>query len=296
MNWFSIATVAYLLNAGAALVDKVLLRRLVPHPAVYAFFVSVLGGVVVLAAPFVLQAAAANIILASLGSGVLFTAALFLFYTALRKGETLRVVPLVGSATPVFVLALAWMMLGETLTAAQLVGLALVVLGTFFLAREGSGGRMTARLVMEGSVAALLFAASHVAAKFVYLHHPFLSGLVWRGIGGILGALLLLAFSSNRRNIREALSHPVLSTGALFFVGQALAAVSFFLVNYAFSLGPVTLVNALTGIQYAFLFAAVYTLSRFFPQVLHESHTPRTVAAKVVGILLVSGGIAALFI
>lgn len=296
MNWIPIAILAYLANAGAALTDKFLLKRLIPHPAVYAFFVSLMGGIMVLAAPFVLEDAPTAVMAASFLSGITFTGALFLFYTALKKNEASRVVPLVGSMTPLFVLIFARLFLGETLAASQLAGFALVVAGTAVLAEEGTKGRLAAAAVWFGVGAALLFAVSNVAVKFVYLSHPFASGLVWRGLGGVAAALLLFLIPINHRRIIREIKDPAVETGKVFFLGQGFAAVGFLLVNYAFSLGPVSLVNALSGVQYAFLFLATLFFSRFAPKVAKESLAPREVIVKGAGIVCVGAGLAVMFL
>ncbi|MDP3974844.1 MAG: EamA family transporter [Candidatus Jorgensenbacteria bacterium] len=297
MNWIPVALIAYLANAGAAVTDKFLLRRLIPHPAVYAFFVSLMGGAVIVAAPFVLEDAPATVLVASFFSALAFTGALFFYYTALKHNEASRVVPLVGSMTPVVVLILASIFLGETLGVIQLVGFALVVIGTAVLAEEGNVHRRLApKAVALGVLAASLFAASHVAVKYVYLVHPFASGLVWRGLGGVAAALILFLIPLNRRRIVAEIRNPEVETGAVFFLGQGFAVTGFLLLNYAFSLGPVSLVNALSGVQYVFLFLAMLILSRFAPRVVKEPQTKREVAVKGIGIVVIGAGLAALFL
>lgn len=297
MHWILVATAAYIANAGAALTDKFLLKRLIPHPAVYAFFVSLMGAAVIVAAPFVLEDAPSSVMAASLFSGLAFTGALFFYYTALKHEEASRIVPLVGSMAPVAVLILARIFLGETLGIAQLVGFALVVIGTGILAEEGDAkNRLGSRVIMLGLLAAFLFAASHVAVKYVYLIHPFGSGLVWRGFGGVAAALLLFLIPVNRRRIIAEIKNPEVETGAVFFLGQGFAATGFLLFNYALSLGPVSLVNALSGVQYAFLFLATIILSRVAPNIAKEPHTHHELKLKGAGIAVVAVGLAVIFL
>lgn len=297
MNWFLVAIAAYVANAGAALTDKFLLRRLIPHPAVYAFFVSVMGGAVIVVAPFVLEDASPAVLIASAVSGFAFTAALFFYYTALKRSEASRIVPLVGSMVPVAVFVLARFFLGETLGTAQLAGFALVVLGTAVLAEEGNvKHRLAAHAIVLGLLAAALFGVSHVAAKYLYTIHPFASGLVWRGIASIAAAFFLFLIPVNRRRIVAEVSDKEVKTEGVFLLGQGFAGAGFLLFNYALSLGSATLVNALSGVQYAFLFLATIALSRLAPKVAKEPLGRRELAMKSVGIALVAAGLAALFI
>ncbi|MBI2278623.1 MAG: EamA family transporter [Candidatus Brennerbacteria bacterium] len=297
MHWVPVAIVAYIANAGAALTDKFLLRKLIPHPAVYAFFVSLIGGITVLAAPFVLEDASSVAVAASAVSGFSFTAALFFYYTALKENEASRVVPLVGSLTPAFVLMLASIFLNETLGVPQLIGFALVMLGTAVLAEEGNPRRrLRSKAVMFAALAALLFAISSVAAKYLYTAHPFGSGLVWRGFAGVAAALVLFFIPGNRRRIFAEIRNPEVETGGVFFLAQGFAVTGFFLINYALSLGPASLVNALSGVQYGVLFLATILLSRIVPSVVRESHARRELVLKGIGTALVAIGLAAIFL
>jgi drug/metabolite transporter (DMT)-like permease len=297
MHWILVATAAYLANTGAVLTDKFLLRRLIPHPAVYAFFVSLMGGAVVLIAPFVLEDASSAVLLVSVVSAFTFTAGLFFYYTALKRSEASRIVPFVGSMAPIAVLVFARLFLGETLGVAQLVGFALVVVGIAVLAEEGNAKhRLGGRAVALGLLAAVLFAASHVAAKYLYTIHPFASGLMWRGIASIAAALLLFLIPANRRRIIAELTDNEVKTEGVFLLGQGFAGAGFLLFNYALSLGPVTLVNALSGVQYAFLFLATIALSHLAPKVVKEPLAPRELRLKGIGIAVVAIGLAVIFL
>lgn len=296
MTWVPISLLAYALNALASLIDKVLLRRLIAHPAAYAFYVSALGLLIFVAAPFGFRLPSLPVLAASLSAGVLFVFALLAFFTALKRGEASRVVTLVGGLSPLAVVVVAWQFLGEILTLSQLVAFAIILLGGYLVAREGGRGRLTARVAWVGVLAALLFALSHVLMRYVYLNHPFLSGLLWRGAGSFVGAVVLLALPWNRRHILAALRHPEAKASALFLFGQVLAAAGFVLMNYAFSLGPVALVNALAGAQYVFLFLLVYLFGRRSPALVGEVLTKRVVREKVVSVILMAMGVFLLFV
>lgn len=297
MHWSIVAIAAYLSNAGVGIVDKFLLKRLIPHPAVLAFFVSLMGGAVIVAAPFVLEDPSARVIATSAVSGFAFAGALFFYYSALKWNEASRVIPLVGSLTPVSVFIFASLFLGETLGVFQLLGFALVVIGTAILAEEGNArAHLTMKVIALGLLAAALFGISHVAAKYLYTIHPFGSGIVWRGVASIVAAFLLFLVPANRRRIVAELSDKEVKTEGIFLLGQAFAGAGFLLFNYALSLGPVTLVNALSGVQYAFLFLATIVLSHIAPKVMKEPLSRRELILKSVGIAVVALGLAVIFV
>ena len=82
--------------------------------------------------------------------------------------------------------------------------------------------------------------------------------------------------------------------GSLVLVSQVGGALGFVLVTYAVSLASVTLVAAMQGIQYAFLFLMVAFMTWKFPKVLRERMNKAIVLQKIAAILIISAGLAVL--
>lgn len=300
MNWLYIGFIAYFLNAISFVVSKIMLTDLVPDPWVYTFLVNVLGVLVIVLLPFGFHVPGMPVIAASLASGVTYVVALLILYKLLSQEETSQVVPLSGGITPIFVFLLAFFFLSELLKINQIIGFILIVVGGFVVAHEESWREKAKHMGMKlfwGSVlSALFFAGSQVLMKFVFNNDTFIDGLIWRGFGAVVGSLVLLVPAKPRREIFRSFRRSSVKTGFIFIAGQAAALLSFVLVNYAFSLGPVSLVNALSGIQYAFLFAFIVFLSKKFPRILKEPLKPGIVRQKVWSIVLITAGVALLFV
>ncbi|MCL5224270.1 MAG: EamA family transporter [Patescibacteria group bacterium] len=300
MSWLYIGLVAYLLSAVSFIVSKVMLTDLIPDPWVYTFWTNVLGVLVVVLLPFGFFIPPLSVILASFGSGITYVLALIVFNKLLFREEASQVVPLAGGLTPLFVLLLASSFLSEFLSVAELIGFALVVVGGFVVAHEESLRErirhMGAKLFWGSVVAAFFFGVSQVLMKFVFNNGPFLNGFIWRGFGAILGALLLLIPFKPRKAIFGSFKASNVNAGFIFISGQLAALGSFVLVNYAFSLGPVSLVNALSGVQYAFLFGFIVFLSKRYPKLLKEPLRAGIVRQKIIGIVLIMAGMFALFV
>ncbi len=300
MNWLYIGLVAYFLNAISFVVSKVLLTELIPDAWTYTFYVNIVGVLAVLLIPFGFFIPSPAVIAASFASGITYVFALLLFYKLLRREEASQIVPLTGGMTPIFVLILASFFLGELLTLNQIIGFVLVVLGGFIVAHDQPWQKRTWRMEVKifwgAALAAVLFGASQVLMKFVFDNGPFLNGFIWRGFGAVVGAALLLLPARPRQRIIGSLHHPSIKTDSIFVVGQIAALASFVLVNYAFSLGPVSLVNALSGVQYAFLFGFIVFLSKRHPAILEEPLQPAVVRQKIWSIVLITAGVFALFI
>ena len=83
----------------------------------------------------------------------------------------------------------------------------------------------------------------------------------------------------------------------LFFISnKTLSAVAFVMLNYSIMLGPVAIINALQGVQYASVFVLVLILSNFYPKIVKESFSAKIMFRKLLGIILVSVGVMVLFI
>lgn len=299
MLWLTTSIFAYFLNAIAALIDKFLLNKAIPYPAVYAFYVSILGLAAFIFAPFGFQFPPLIILSASLVAGAIFVFGLWIFYYLLKRGEASRVVPLTGGFTPLFILALAWLLVGERLSVHQLFAFLFILAGSWLIIWERSKNKEKKPFPWPtfflSLAVAFLFGLSLVLGKFVYNHFSFTSGLIWRGVGGFLGGIIIFLIPQNRKQITKEIKNPKGKSSFILLFGQSCAAISFVLINYAFSLGSVTLVNALTGTQYVFLFLMTIILSKKFPQILKEEITSSVILQKVLSLILIGLGFAFLF-
>lgn len=297
MSWILISIVAYFCNAISALTDKFLLNTYISHPSVYAFYVSLFSIFALIFTPFGFSFPGFLVLGISLVAGILFTSALLLFFSALQKGEASRVVPLIGGISPIFVFILAWLILSEILSAIQIVSFLLILFGGFLIAQQGiKKTRLTKKVIFLSLGAAFLFALSHVLTKWVYVNHLFISGLVWRSIGSFVGSGLLLLVPTFKNAIFSSFKQPRTKMGIIFIGGQLFAAASFVLINYAFSQGSITLVNALAGTQYLFLFFLIWPLSYKFPNLFQETITRKVMRAKLFSLAFISLGIFLLFV
>ncbi len=298
MSWLFLTIIGYFLNALSILSDKLLLKRAVPRPAVYTFYATILGSVVLLALPFVPGVPPLPLMLVALAAGGSFTAALFVFYVLLQLRDASEAAPLVGSLTPVFILFFAWIVLDETLMSSQFVAFLVILLGSIILIHDEHRAKKLpdATTLLIGGASALLFAFSHVLSKFVYLHYGFVGGLVWRSVGTTLAALVLLLPRKNRLAVHDDFRHPKVTSGAIFFLGKISGAAGFIVLNYAFTIGSISIVNALGGIQHIFLLAIVLLLAHRAPKILQEHVLGRSLGRKLVGIICISLGVALLFV
>lgn len=294
--WLVIAVTGYFLNSLALLVDRALLSKAIPNPVSYTFFITSLSMVSLVLIPFGVFFIPSQLLLLSFLSGAFFTGALFTMFSALKAGEASEIAPFIGGIQPIFVFAFSAWLLQESLTQSQLIGFLIIISGGLLIASHKPGyGRRTFLIALASTI---LYAASFVTLKVVFESNvfpnpdnAFVNGFFWSRLGAFLTAALFLLKKSNLDAIKAQMHDKNQTAGTAFIGGQIAGALSFILVNYAYSLHSVTLVNSLQGVQYAFLFILVFPLSRAYPKLWPETWKRKILIIKLFSIILISVGL-----
>ncbi len=299
MNWLLIAITAHFIFALVFVIDKYLFSHTYLKPAAYAFYVGLLGGLAILLFPFGFSLLPLKQILISFFAGTFFVFAIFYFYKSVQLGEVSRITPIIGGLVPLFTLLFTYSFLGERLVFNQLIAFSLLVLGGIVMVWPRKQVCLVSGIIKSPLIkrlplavlATLFFAGSYVLTKFIYLEQNFINGFIWIRLGGILGAGALFVWPNTRKMIFETSEKIKLKTGKLAISSKALSGCAFILLNYAIFLGSVSLVNALQGVQYVFLFVLALFLSKKFPQIIREQINQSAVLQKVIAIVFIVLGL-----
>lgn len=314
------AIVSYFLNAGVYVADKFLLSKQVHSSIVYAFYVGIwsVGNFALLI--FFPWVPSWQQLWLDLAAGFLFLFTLIFWYKALHQSEATRVVPIVGALTPIFSFVFSFIFLGAKLSSQEFISFMLLIAGGILISikrtrvyffketvercktvacrvfeRVSVNARPTSRLFFNSIVAAICFAAYFVFIKYIYSHtdQPFMGAFVWSRLGSFIGVLAILLVPSWRRLISDSKTTEKRSMKQLlFFLGVRLAAAAaFIMLNWAISLGNVSIINALQGMQYVFLLLIVIGLARRYPKLLNEEIGSNVMLQKTIGALLVGIGL-----
>ena len=297
MLWLLITIVFYFILAIVFLIDKHLLVARIPDPRAYTFYVGTLGIMVLLISPFVgFETPSLPQIALALLAGSIYIFALFWFFKGLQLFEASRVVPAIGGFSPIFTLGLIYIFsLGkETLASSDFVSFLLLVSGSVLITLERDKNISLKNLKLP-VLAAFLLSLSFVLSKYVFLNQPFWSGYIWIRIGGFLMAILF--FVSGKKTRKSIISKKQFlpkKTIGIFLSNQTAGAGANILQNWAFALAPlayVAVINALQGIQYAFLLIFTIFLSLKFPKILEEKVSRKALFQKIISIFLIAGGL-----
>lgn len=294
MNWFLIVLIAYFLSALSMIIDKMLLKKSIPEPVVYTFYIGLLGLIFIpLLMFFGFYIPAFDMILMSLLAGVFFITALLIFFHALKNDDASQVVPIIGGLSPLFILVFAFFFVGERLTVLELVALFIIVIGSYIVSLDQTkkGWEISKQTLLLGFFAAFFFALSYTLTKRVYDQVDFLNGFIWTRIGALLAIFSMLLVPRFRKLIFGNVKKSKKQIKSIFIIGQAFAGLSFLLVNYAFSIGSVTITNALQGIQYVFLFIIIILITKYRPKVIKEKINSQIIVQKIIAIIFIGFGL-----
>jgi len=288
------ATTGYLIMGFVFVLDKFILEKSVSKPVVYTFYSTIFMFVAFLAFPFGVTLLRGIDWLWALVAGVTFGFGLWTMFKAVETGETSHISPFLGAVIAIFTYVFSSFFLHEVITQMQILGIAFLVFASFLLSFEKSKKHSGFHIGFVWAIfSALLFAISHVSTKYIYGQYDFLTGLVWtRAFIGVVG-LITLFFPSVRKVFKKntkkqkkeeyAKKHVI----GIVVTNKVLAVIGVIAIQYAIALGSVTLVNALAGLQFAFMFLIIITLTKFAPKVFKEFFTNRELLQEWIAIIFI---------
>lgn len=263
-TWLGLAIGAQFITAVTVLIDRHILVRSehIGKPIVYAFYVSLLSGFVVVLAPFGLIAKPpAIVLLLSLAQAFGFLSAIYCLYAALKASRASDVAPVVGAVSAIASLVLAGIWIDGDIPTALIPSVLLLVVGTALI----SHFHFRKHALLFALAAGALFGLTVFLSKLVYLQTPFLDGFFWTRTMCILAALSLLLVPAWRSMILHGGKRSSGGTKALVIGNKLLAGVAGVMTALAVSLGSVSVVNALAGLQFVFLFAFALVFAEHMP-------------------------------
>lgn len=215
----------------------------------------------------------------------------FWFYTkALMVEEISRITPLF-QFIPIFVVLLSAIFLNEILSLQKYFGIALIVVTSIVISyrKAGNGNSLSSAFKLMIPFTFILSVYT-ILLKYLLGYLDYWSIFFWMIIGSFFGILVLLSFSRPRREFIETIPGIGGRTFVVAFIGECAYVLGVICSLIATSLGYVSLVSALSGLQHFFVFVYMLLLSMFVPKILKEEINKRVVILKVSAIALMFVG------
>jgi drug/metabolite transporter (DMT)-like permease len=303
VNWVLVALTSTTLFAIVTVLDKRLIVHHFPSARVFTLAFGLIQAPVAVA--FFLIAWAAAVPAAefmnpaglawSLISGGLWAVGLLLFFYGLELEEVSRATPIQMTA-PIYAALVAVFFFGEQLALAQWAAIIAVVGGAGLVSmRPGQGlfevARGRALLILTG--AAMLMGLAHVASKEATEHMAAIPIQGVRAIGMGLGVAVLIGRGPALRTL-WVVARDGGAMRMLVITEGIMAPLAAMLFVVAVSLGPVSVVSAVTSVRPLVVLALTLGLSLMGSSLLTEPLDRRTVALKALSTALIVGGVVAL--
>lgn len=299
MNYLPIALAAYVLNAIAVTIDKFLITKKIPDPLVYVFYFSLISLVALPVVPFVAKPDPLTFVTASAYIFLWVIGAYFML-KGLKIGQVARVIPVIGTLIPIFLLIEA--VLTSSINFYQIIAVLLLTSGLVFLTIFDWKGKIIKHEIIFEITSAFFFASAYIVLRQAYLMSNFMTVLVYSHLALIPLGLVLLFIPATRKIIfpqRSAESQKVpywksffkSKTSLIFGIGQVSAGISELLLTYSVSLATPALVNSLQGTQYVFLFVLNLILAKTNPAVFSENLSLKVLLSKFLGIIMIGTGL-----
>jgi len=264
MSWVFFSLLASFLWALTYFIDEHLVKRAIKDPIC---LVALVGAFSMFPLLFLLiknglPDVATTTVIIGLLSGIFGTMLLLPYLIALEKSSSAEVVPF-WSIGPIFILLFAHYFLHETLLPFDYLAIIFLVISTLIATYRRGERKIENHVLFFMSIACLLYATESTLAKALYLCVPFETGFFLITLGAFITGFILFVFRKKTRTfVREIVRKKIIGLNLLNEVinFSGIAAASF-----AVSLGPVSLVKAVGGLQPIFILAMTAVIIKIRP-------------------------------
>ena len=289
MSWILFAILASLLWSASNIIDKYIYTKLLRNPIVSLVMMGMIGiilSIIIYTVVGFSGLSYINLLIAFISSA-LYTLAVFLYFKAVKIEEISTIVPLFY-VTPLFVLILAAIFLGEVFTPFKYLGIFLLVAGAMLISAKGALRLSLGKAFWLVIASSLAISVNSVAIKYLLSFSDFWTVYAYMRIGVFLCITPL--FFMNFNDIKGAVTKRRAKAVSWVSISELLNLAAILLVVIASSVGYVTLVGALTSIQPFFILVITVLMSIYVPKILKEDIGKSAIVLKLAAIIIMFAG------
>jgi drug/metabolite transporter (DMT)-like permease len=308
--WIVLVVIAQAMSAAVSLMDRYLVvSEKMGRPLVLTFYTSVLsvGALLIFVLgwfPITFDAftipsfsnvewPTLSILGYSLVAALTFVLALLALFESFRLAQASDVVPVVTSVNAVVTLLLSFYVFDTVLPPNALWGFLFLVVGTFLVAHF----RLNKKLALLTGISGALFAIHFVLLKVLFLETTFDNAFFWSRMCIVVVALCML-FLPNccQQTVARGARRAKLSGLVILFVSKTLAGISGIILLKAIEFGDISIVQALSGLQFVFLVFFAIFFGHKAPTCVGENCEMHDRIQKIVSVSIIVTGFVVLFI
>ena len=299
MKWFFIALLTPILHSTSNFVDKILLSKYFENLSLYVFMIYATVTTVVMLPIFIilgggniLQIPYHDIIILII-AGLLEAGAIYFYLVALYREEASIVVPFF-QLIPIASFILSFAILGETLSAWQMIGSLIIIFGAAILSfemEEGQKMKFRYQIVLAMIVMAVFMGLAGVLFKFVAVNNNFWISNFWESLGfSLLGMIIFFAKKIDRDAFYDSIKLHKAKIVSVVLLSEVITTAGNVALNYAFLLAPIALARTVESYQPVFVLILGVVITKMFPKLLQEKTDWRHLAPKILAILVIFVG------
>jgi drug/metabolite transporter (DMT)-like permease len=224
-------------------------------------------------------------------SGILYMGAMLFYLRALQSDEASVVAPFFQTV-PLFGYVLAYFVLGETLSARQITGGALIIVGALVVSvRLGQHRTFKLRLALLMLACGFAAALSGLIFKAFALEVEFWTTTFWMFVGEALFGAALLASPAYRKQLVTMMKTNTTALLAINGSNELINLGGGLGNRYALMFAPLSIVQAISSTTTLFVFAFGVAISIFLPSLSRETLSSRDLVQKGVAAIVVATGV-----
>ena len=230
-------------------------------------------------------------------SGFMGVFILLSYFKALTLGEASRVASLF-QFNPILVLLLGAVILGESLLLKQYIGSFLIIVSGFMLSiQKLQGGVVKINKAFWYMVLASFFSAMvYISFKLGVKELGVWPAIPYEGLGSGLASLCILLYGNNLKNLKKEMKKISKKVFVYLTISEAIYRSSRLSFYFALSLIPAAIVALLQGFQPLFLLIEGIVLSLWFPYIIKEVVTKKTLSLKILAVFGIIFGLYLIFL
>lgn len=259
MLWFLLALGSALLWAITNLIDATLLEQEQQTPATLTTITGLFASLPLVLLPFS-QSTSFSFILLAIVSGMLALFVYWPYFRAMQQTHTANVI-LLWNLSPILVAIGAWWLFHESWSIREYFGIGFLIVSSLFAGYDPHAkSKFSWQAIAWMILASITLAIECLLFEYLFSHLSWLTGVAWIAVGNLIAAcLMLILVQSVRSQIKEALLKRRLQSRIV--LNEGLDVVANLSRVFAITIGPVSLVTAIGGLQPLF----VLLLAPFFP-------------------------------
>jgi uncharacterized membrane protein len=297
-SWVFFALLAPLFWAISNFIDKYSLAEYTNHAHDFIFFGSQFSWIlfVILAAAFGLPDLSV-FWLVPIALGIFFMAACWMYAKALRVAETSQLV-ISFKLIPVLTVFLAFLFLGQELSAYDSLAFSFVFIGTVLVSvKKVEGAFRTSEGTTWLMGAIIVWSAIYVGVDWALTKITFWHYLTLEVLGNGIAGTSLFFIPRIRKDLLESVTTATTGKYFWFALTKSLDFLGQIVIKKAFILGPSAgLVTVVMQVQSAYAIAIGITLTLWFPHIIKEDISKENLGKKMLGAAIMFIGLCVLFL